>query len=514
MTGKTSGTAAARLGAPRLERLLEFAEILSQQNSFAEILRVTAQKTASLLQAELSLILMLNPRTQQTVKTMFREGGEISHPRYRSVQNQLSGWLMKHRQPLLVADLKHDPRFTNVILGELAIKSVVGVPLLVEGVVIGSLILFNKRPQGAFDASDLLFLSKVATISSPYLRNVQKIQNYFAAPLPEAALLARYEALGLLGKSRRFIELLQAIEAAARCDVRVLLQGESGTGKEQVARAIHKLSARAPGPFVAIDCGAIPPHLLESELFGHVKGAFTDAKADRKGLLEEADGGTLFMDEIANLPAEMQAKFLRVLQEGEVRPVGSNRARKIDVRIVSASSESLKELVVEKRFREDLFYRIYVYPINIPTLNDRPEDIPLLADHFLHKFASLQNKQTEAFDQEIMEFMRARRWSGNIRELENFVQRLVTLAPQGLKILRRKMLPEELQREWHNLKFAYDDALAPKSLTERLADYEAQLIREALDRHDWNQSRAARALKIPVQTLRYKMKKLGIVKPN
>ena len=494
------------------EQLIEFAEMLCQQNSFQEILRLTAQKTAIFLDAELALIMMLNPRTQQTVKTIIKEGVEVSHPRYRSVQNQISGWLLKHKAPLLTSDIRNDPRFKNVILGNIPIKSVLGVPLQIEGVSIGSLVILNKSQADEFSELDLEFLGKIAVIAAPYLRNVQKIQGYFETPLPAAALCARYEALGLLGKCNRFVDLLQAIEAAARCDVRVLLQGESGTGKELIAKAIHHFSTRGNNPFVAIDCGAIPAHLLESELFGYVKGAFTGAATGRKGLLQEADHGTLFMDEIANLPAEMQAKLMRFLQEGEIRPLGSNQSRKIDVRIISASSTSIKELVAEKKFRADLFYRIFVYPIYIPSLSDREEDIPMLAHHFLRKFALEQKKQTETFDAEIMEFMKQRKWVGNIRELENFVERLVTLVPQGMKILRRKILPEDLQTELKNVKFVYDDGLVPKSLAESVAECEERLIRSALSKHNSNQSRAARELKISLQTIRYKMKKLGIEK--
>ncbi|MFQ5865329.1 MAG: sigma-54 interaction domain-containing protein [bacterium] len=498
----------------KLHQLIDLAEMLSQQNNFQEILRLVAHKTLDFIGAEMALIMMLNPRTQQTVKTIIKEGLEDRHPHYRSVQQQISGWLMKHKQPLLTANFMSDPRFRNVILNDLVIKSVVGVPLQVEGVIIGSLILLNKKQQDEFTECDVTFLSKIAIIAAPYLRNVQKIQEFFETPLPEQAVLCKYEQVGLLGKSQRFIELLQAIEAAARCDVRVLLQGQSGTGKELIAKAIHKFSARSDKPFVAIDCGAIPGHLLESELFGYVKGAFTGATTDRKGLLQEADQGTLFMDEITNLPLEMQAKLMRVLQEGEVRPLGTNKVNKINVRIISASGSAIKDLVVEKKFREDLYYRIHVYPIHIPSLNDRQEDIPLLANHFLRKFAALQRKQAQSIHEEIMEFMKERTWDGNIRELENFVERLVTLATERMTVLKRDVLPEDLRNEMKNLKYVYDDEHVPKSLFESLAEYEEKLIRQVLIKHNWNQSRAARALKIPVQTIRYKMNKLGIEKPT
>ncbi len=501
-----------KLDIERLEQLIEFAESLSQQNNFHEILLLVSRRAAQLLNAETALIMMLNPRTQETVKTIIKNGEEVSHPRYRSVQNQVTGWILKNKEPFLAPDIKTDARFRRIRQDDFPIWSVLGIPLRVEGTFIGALILLNKNIEDEFNELDLTFLSKLAFIAVPYLRNVQKIQEYFEAPLPEAALLARYEPLGLLGKSRPFIELLQAMEAAAACDVRVLLQGDSGTGKELIAKAIHKFSARSSGPFVAIDCGAIPAHLLESELFGHVKGAFTGAATDRKGLFQEADQGTLFMDEIANLPLEMQAKLMRVLQEREVRPLGSNMVRKIDVRIITASSRSIKDLIREKKFREDLYYRIYVYPIHIPSLNDRGKDIPLLANHFLRKFAEQQTKQTERFHPDIIEFMKNRNWNGNIRELENFVERLVTLASQNMKILSREILPADLKEEMRRVRFGYDETQIAKSLPVRLAEYEDELIRQALTEHNWNQSRAARSLGIPVQTIRNKMDRLGIEK--
>jgi DNA-binding NtrC family response regulator len=328
--------------------------------------------------------------------------------------------------------------------------------------------------------------------------------------LPESTLLSKYEAVGLSGKSKPFVQLLQTIEAATRCDVRVLLEGESGTGKELIARAIHKFSTRSDQPFVAIDCGAIPEHLIESELFGHIKGAFTGAVSDRKGLLEEANNGTLFMDEIENLPCDVQSKFMRVLQEGEIRPVGSNKPRKINVRIIAACSRPLQKMVDSKQFREDLFYRLYVYPIYVPSLIERRPDIPFLANRFLKKFAVQQHKQGECFNGGVLEFMQQRPWPGNVRELENFVERLVALAPPELEVLDYDILPPEVKKEFKRAQPSLEDAQVADSLAENLARYEAKLIRKALAENDWNQSQAARALKVSVQDLRYKLRKLGI----
>ncbi|MGH7494777.1 MAG: sigma 54-interacting transcriptional regulator [bacterium] len=498
----------------KLEHLIDLAYALSQQNHFEEILRLVAQRTAALLHGQTALIIMVNPQTRQTVKTVVREGREDEEPKYRAVQDQINGWIMKFNQPLLSQDIKSDPRFAKVKFSGLAVKSAIAVLLSIEGIMLGSIILLNKQNDEAFNENDLAYLDKIAIIAAPYLRNVQKIQQFFAAPIPEASLLSKYEKLGLLGRSKKFVQLLQTIEAAARCDVRVLLEGESGTGKERIAKAIHKFSHRSSQPFVAIDCGAIPAHLIESELFGFLKGAFTGAMADRKGLLEEANHGTLFMDEIANLPMEVQSKFMRVLQEGEIRPLGSNKSRAIDVRIISASSRSLQKLVEAQQFREDLFYRLHVYPIYVPSLSDRRTDIALLANHFLKKFSQQQKKHATHLSESLLEFLHQRKWPGNIRELENFVERLVTLAPQETEIVDHDMLPPDLKKEFKKLKPVLDEPYATKSLEESLAEYEERLLRKALIEHDWNQSQAARALKIPVPTIRYKMSRLGIVKPE
>jgi transcriptional regulator with GAF, ATPase, and Fis domain len=496
------------------ETLFELARVLSRQSSLEETLRYVAHSAATLLEAETALIMMINPQTRQTFKTVVREGAQEHDPKYHAVQTQIAGWLMQSHESLLSADLKNDPRFAKVKLGEAAIKSVIAVSLRCEGLALGSLMVFNPREGGAFAESDLAYLEKIAVIAAPYLRNVQGIQQYFTPPLTDLNLRGKYEELGLLGKSKAFVQLLQTIEAAARCEVRVQLQGESGTGKERIARAIHQFSSRGNQPFVAIDCGAIPSHLIESELFGHVKGAFTGAVSDRKGLLDEAHRGTFFMDEIANLPLEMQSKLMRFLQEGEVRPVGSNKAHTVDVRIISASSRSLQQMVEAKQFREDLFYRLHVYPIHVPSLHERRVDLPLLAHHFVKKFSAEQGKHAQQFSSGMLEFLQQRKWPGNIRELENFVERLVALAPAEKETLDHKILPVDLAKEYKRFEPVLEDLHVAKSLSECVEEYERQLIRKVLHEQDWNQSQAGRVLKIPVQTLRYKMNKLGIVKPE
>ena len=495
-----------------LENLIDLANVLSQQTSFGEVLRLITQQSSDLLNADISLIMMLNPRTQQTIKTIYKEGLDSKQPVSKSIHNQISGWLMKYRKSLLSTDIKNDSRFKNVAWNSFSINSVVGVPLFSGNIFIGSLILFHKNSD-FFDNEDLSFLEKIAIISAPHLRDVQQIQQYFEASLPDTALMDKYQSFGMLGKSKQFIELLHTIEAAARCDVNVLLIGNSGTGKELIARAIHQQSTRCAHSFVAIDCGAIPEHLIESELFGYIKGAFTGATQDRKGLFEEANQGTFFMDEISNLSFEMQAKLLRILQEREIRPLGSNKLRTVDVRFIAASSVSLRKLVDEGKFREDLFYRLFVYPVSVPTLNERRTDIAFLANHFLEKISSQQQKNIQSFQNSITEFMNQRDWRGNIRELENFIERLVTLAPSSTSIIGRDLIPKDLKEEFINFTTKQNSSTL-KSLNERLTEQEELIIRQALEENGWNQSQAARSLKTTEQLIRYRMKKLGISRPS
>jgi transcriptional regulator with PAS, ATPase and Fis domain len=287
------------------------------------------------------------------------------------------------------------------------------------------------------------------------------------------------------------------------------LEGQTGTGKELIARAVHKLSSRSENPFIAIDCGAIPQNLMESELFGHVKGAFTGANRDRTGLLVEANKGTLFLDEVNNLTMEMQSKLLRTIQEGEVRPVGGNRNIKIDVRIISASSLSLTKLIEEEKFRRDLYFRLMVYPIYVPPLCERKNDIPILANYFLSKFAKKQKKRIQYFHRDIEDYLKNREYPGNIRELENFVERLVTLASNNLKVLEIKNLPKSFSKE---ISRSTKDIISPqiRSLSSSLKEYEKNIILQSLEDNDCNQNNVAKSLNVLEQTLRAKMKRLGI----
>jgi transcriptional regulator with GAF, ATPase, and Fis domain len=498
----------------KIEGLFDFASTLSQQNDFQETLRLVSSQTKTICNADITSIMMINPKTENTIKTIMKDGTESDQNKHQFVQTNIIGFVAGEQKPILSTDIRKDNRFSHNLFKGSSIQSVMCVALKNIDKPIGFLVAMNKEGSRQFDSGSLELLQKLSTISAPFLSNVQKINEYFSPPLPENALLKKYEHLGLLGQSTRYIELVKAIEAAARCDVRVLLEGQSGTGKELIAKAIHKLSSRKDHHFVAIDCGAISSNLIESELFGHVKGAFTGATQDRKGLFEEAHRGTLFMDEISNLPLDMQVKLLRVLQEEEIRILGSNKTRKVDVRVIAASSDSLRVLLDNGQFREDLFYRLNVYPIDVPSLNEREEDILLLAEYFLKKYSHQQKKKVQSIHHSLLNFMEQKKWKGNIRELENLIERVVTLIPPDNVCIDIDILPQDIHEEYTSYKSRHRNHGPHKSLQESIEELEATLIQQALIDKNWNQTRAAKALKISEHTIRYKMQKLGIRKPS
>ncbi len=496
------------------EDLFDLAKILGQQTDFKEVVRLVANNAAQLLKADMALILMLNPDTRRTVKTIVKNGRSIEQKEYRDIHIHIGGWIVNNKKPYFSTHIQKDSRFTEGLFDKVPVKSVGGVPLVIEGIIIGALILLYKDSLSLNEQELIPSLENIATISAPYLRNTQKIREYFKLTLPETSLLAKYNNVGLYGKSSRFIEMLHAIEAAAKCDARVLLIGNTGTGKELIAKAIHNFSSRADYSFVAVDCGAIPNSLLESEFFGHKKGAFTGANSERLGLFLEANAGTLFMDEINNLPFDMQSKLLRVLQEGEIRPIGSDKTLKANVRIIVASSTPLKTLVDADNFREDLFFRLHVYPIYIPDLNERQDDIALLANHFLAMYAKQQDKKAVNFHEEVIDFMKQHTWNGNIRELENFVERLITIAPKDVKVISAEVFPADLKDELNHFRKQQKYHKPTGSLKGQVQDFEAQLIKQTLIECKWNQSEAARRLNTSEKNIRYKIEILNIRKPE
>jgi len=310
----------------------------------------------------------------------------------------------------------------------------------------------------------------------------------------------------IIGQSDRMQETFRLIEKVADSDSTVLIYGESGTGKELVARAIHFNSYRKNKPLVPINCGAIPEDLLESELFGHVRGAFTGATTTRSGRFESADGGTIFLDEIGDMSARLQVKVLRVLQEKEFEPVGGNKTIKINVRIIAATHRDLEKAVQKGIFREDLFYRLNVIPITLPPLREKKSDIPLLISHFLDHFNKEKNQKVEGISEEAMKIIMRYSWPGNVRELKNLVEWLVVVKREG-RILPED-LPEKLRRE-------NNDVLIPKieisddgiCLNTAVSEFEKVLILQSLKNTNWVKNKAAKLLHLNRTTLVEKIKR-------
>ena len=327
-------------------------------------------------------------------------------------------------------------------------------------------------------------------------------------------LKVRYGLGEIVGDSEGMQEIYTLIRRVAPTRSTVLIYGESGTGKELIARAIHRHSERKNGPFVTADCGTFSQSLLESELFGHVKGAFTGATATRPGLFDIADGGTLSLDEVSNIPLETQSKLLRVLETQEFRPVGGSQSRKVDIRLIAATNRELKEMTAEGTFREDLFYRLSVFPITIPPLRERKEDIPALALHFLNHFSEETRKDIRGFTKEAMNLLMSYDWPGNVRELRNVIERLVIMADE--KMVGSVHVPAIMETQ--HTGFATSVPKTKEELKEikkrarekAIEEIERSFVLEALHRSDWNVTKAAEDTGLQRQNFQALMRKYEI----
>ncbi|MGB0645669.1 MAG: sigma-54 interaction domain-containing protein [Bradymonadia bacterium] len=316
----------------------------------------------------------------------------------------------------------------------------------------------------------------------------------------------------LIGEEPALKKVLKLVTKVAVTDSSVLILGESGTGKELIARAVHEMSPRINKPFVPINCGAIPENLLESELFGHVKGAFTGANQSRAGRFELADGGTIFLDEIGEMPMLLQVKLLRVLQERSFEPVGGSRAVSVDVRVVAATNKNLEEEVEAGRFREDLYYRLNVVELNLPPLRRRQADIPLLCDYFNTRLQQAKGRSVSAFSDAAMEKLKAYAWPGNVRELENVVERLSVFCMDEL--VEVDDLPDKLLRDRVSKSATYELPEEGVDLRQMVNDLEETMLRQALEKTGWNKNKAATLLNMNRTTLVEKLKKRNMLTPE
>jgi len=341
-------------------------------------------------------------------------------------------------------------------------------------------------------------VAKVETIAQ--LKSLIRENEYLREKLSK-----KYKFDNIVGKNKKMLALFELVKDVAQTSSTVLIRGESGTGKELIAHAIHFNSERAKKPFVKVNCAVLAENLLESELFGHVKGAFTGAIKDKLGRFELAHGGTIFLDEIGDISPNMQLKLLRVIQEGEFERVGGTETIKVDVRIIAATNRNLEEAMQKGEFRQDLYYRLNVIPIEVPPLRERRDDIPLLVSHFLEKFNREFNKKIQAVDDEAMKFLQSYHWPGNIRELENLLERAVVLNKTGI-LTTRDFPPYVVQSQEPEI----IEIDTNRSLNELVDAYEKQIILKALRENNFNKLRTAEKLGIHRSTFMSKLKKYGI----
>ena len=418
----------------------------------------------------------------------------------------VAGWVLKEQQSVLIPDVSQDSRFTKKLdlQQNLDTRSMICVPLKTRKRVIGVLYAINKH-EGEFNHKDLHLLEVLSVIIAVSIENARfygEVQQYASSLEKENYRLktecqARFNVKGIIGFSAAMQLVFSLLDKVIDTDTAVLIQGETGTGKELLAKVIHYNGPLKDRPFVAENCGALSENLLESEIFGHIKGAFTGAIADKKGLFEMANGGTVFLDEISDMSFSMQNKLLRVLQENQIRPVGGSRYRQVNFRLISSTNRDLLEEVKKGNFREDLFYRIQVFPIVIPPLRARKEDIPLLAAHFLETRAARLDRPIARLTPAALEILMQYDWPGNVRELENEIERASTLAGNDIEI-KPEYLSERIKTAPDIIGGRIEKAATLKEAT---AQVERQMVQDALRKSGGNRSQAARELGLTRQGL-------------
>ncbi len=428
----------------------------------------------------------------------------------------VTGQVAQTGQPALIPDIRSDPRFLNRT-GSRAGQTVafICVPVKHHHEVIGTFSVDRAKPDDATLKRDLNFLAIVANILAEAVVGIQEQRAATDALRAENQRLRRelgdmYRPRNIRGNCSNMRVVYQQIAQVADSQATVLIRGESGTGKELVAHAIHYASSRLDHPFVRVNCAALPETLIESELFGHEKGAFTGALQQRKGRFELANGGTLFLDEIGDISPAVQVRLLRVIQERCFERVGGNQTIKVNVRLLAATSKNLEEAIRDGRFRDDLYYRLNVFPIHMPALRERRSDIILLADHFLQKYNDVYHKQIKRISTPAINMMMAYHWPGNVRELENCIARAVLSSTDD--VIHGYTLPPSLQTsEATNTAMLPDSGASLRAMVDA---FEREIIVDTLKKHRGNAAAAARMLQVTPRIMNYRIKRLGIAPHN
>ncbi len=495
-----------------LEMLIDITKSLNSTLNLNQLLINIVDSINTLADTDRGFLMLTNQKgdlefriaRDRSQEALNKEDFEVSH----SIINETK----EKREPIFISNLPESDRFKDqksVI--DLELKTALCVPLTLEDRVIGVIYTDSSRMSNKFKMADMPIISAFASQAAIAIENarlhgelVMSKENLARENLElKQELSEKYRFSGIIGKSKSMQNIFNIIKKIAPHTTTVLIHGETGTGKELIARAIHFNGPRKTKQLVTINCGAMPAELLESELFGHRKGAFTGATRDKKGLLETADGGTIFLDEIGDMPLPLQVKLLRVLQDGVIRRVGDNITRKVDVRVLAATNRDLSEDIKKGTFREDLYYRLNVVPIHIPPLRERHEDIIPLVEHFLKKYSSEMNKGEIRITPGAIKLLLSMPWAGNVRELENTIERALALCGDS-PVLSREHFPQLKTGS------SLDHLEGENSLKDKLKQVEKQIISTTLDKTSGNITRAARHLNVTRQHLHNKIKQYGI----
>ncbi|HUW82733.1 MAG TPA: sigma 54-interacting transcriptional regulator [Phycisphaerae bacterium] len=494
----------ASLPAEALSALIEASAAINDTLDLPQTLAAIARSAAAVMQAEASSVLLLDKRRSKLIfKAAHGGGGDVLLNEEFDADLGLGGRVVSTGKPVRVTDVHHEQDWFSKISEKVQFptRSLIAAPMIHNEQVIGVVEVMNKADGSEFSDAELSLLQVFANLAASGATHAQahhKLKNEATAL---RTVVAGEEKI--VGQSPALQQVLNLARRVAASNATVLLLGETGTGKELIARYIHHVSPRNESAFIAVNCAALPETLLESELFGHEKGAFTGAVSQKVGRFELADGGTIFLDEIGDISPAIQIKLLRVLQERQFVRVGGTQTVVSDVRVIAATNRNLQQAIEGGDFRQDLYYRLNVFPIDLPPLRHRLEDVPPLIEHFIGHAAGQLAVPVPKVSDDAMAALTAHQWPGNIRELQNIVERAVLLADG--QVIEPEHLPRELAATQPPASATGDPA--------SLWDYEKALIVKALTDAKWNQSKAARALGISRDNLRYRIKKYQIEKP-
>jgi Nif-specific regulatory protein len=503
-----------------LQLLYEVSTSIHAIKDFEEMLRVVLHKIKEVFQIDGASLALHEPDQKmfyfiQTIEMQHNGNSKDIEKMHFPDHLGVAGWVLENNQPVLIPDASKDERIYKEFTSDqkLPTRSMICVPLRTPKAIIGVLYAINKL-SGEFTVKDSRLLEILSVTLAMAIENAKNygVLKQYANSLEEqnrrlmSEVQQRFEVQGLIASSTSMRQLFSLMEKVIDVSTTILIQGETGTGKELIAKMIHYNGPLKDKPFIAENCGALSENLLESELFGHVKGAFTGAISDKKGLFEMADGGTVLLDEIGEMPPAMQVKLLRVLQEGHFRPVGASHYVKVNVRIIACTNRNLEDEMAKGNFREDLFYRVNVFPLIIPPLRERKEDIPLLAAHFLREFAQKFDRPIPRLTATALELLTAYEWPGNVRELQNEMERALTLAGSK-KEVSEEHLSTKIFKSTDEIPVVSRNSGTLQEVTERI---EKQMVCEALEKAGGNRSRASTILGITRQGLLNKIKRYQI----